>query len=156
VDNDQLRHDFTEVLALVQEQMREQSAVQHKRSALVAKAAAADGAVEVSVNAQRVVTAVVIDESYLDDFEFADLGGHIVEAARAAAGEIERRAAALLAPLAERRRAISALADIVVDAPDFGNAISALTSSATALDRRPSNDGGGGPEEHPPYRTVRR
>jgi DNA-binding protein YbaB len=76
-------------------------------SCVVGEGAAADGTVEVTVDARCMVTEIVIDETYLEEFELAELGGHIVGAARAAGQEVGRQAAALGAPLSERRKAIS-------------------------------------------------
>lgn len=157
MNNDAARHDFAHVLSLVQEQMQDLSVMQQKRSALAATATAADGTVEVTVDAQRMVTSTAIDESYLDEFEFADLGGYITTAAQAAAQEVERRAAALLAPLTERRKEISSLSGIVVDAPDFQDVISGLNPPAPAApEARRADEGDDGVEEHSPYPTVRR
>jgi DNA-binding protein YbaB len=156
MDNDAARHDLLDVLSLVQDQMRDLSAMQQKRAKLAAKATAAEGTVEVTVDAQRTVSKVVVDETYLDDFEFADLGGYITRAAQAAAGEVERRAAALLMPLQERRKSISALSGLVVDAPDFQEAIARLGSIGN--DMRSTDDDGDNGEAAggPAYPTVRR
>jgi DNA-binding protein YbaB len=142
VDNDAMRHDFAEMMAMVQDQMRDLSTMQQKRSQLAATAKAADGAVEVTVDAQGVVTGIVIDESYLDEFELADLGGHITGAAREAAQDVGRQAAALLAPSIERREAIRALSDIAVDVPELGDVLSHLNLPASVPDG-PAAAGGG-------------
>ena len=157
MNNDAASHDLTHVLSLVQEQMQDLSLMQQKRAALTATATAADKTVEVTVDAQRMVTSTVIDESYLDEFEFADLGGYITAAAQEAAQEIERQSAALLAPLTERRNEISSLSSLVVDAPDFHDLIAGLNPSAPgAPEPRRADDGNDGLEEHSPYPTVRR
>ena len=132
MDNDSLRHDLAEVMALAQDQMRELSAAQQQRMALSATGTAADGLVEVTVDAQRMVTSTVIHESYLQEFEFADLSGHITAAAQKAAQEVERRGAAIFAPLAQRRQAISAMSGSLVDAPDFNELMSRINPAATA------------------------
>lgn len=157
MDNDAARHDFANVLALVQEQMRDLSAMQQKREALSAKATAADGTVEVTVDARCMVTEVVIDETYLDEFELAELGGHIVSAAQAAGQEIGRRAAALGRPLSERRKAISALSGMV-DVPEFAEVISNLNASVPVVpgDVRPTDRGDEGWEDGPSFPNVRR
>ena len=108
-DNDAARHEMRHVLALVQEQLQELSTIEQKRSAIEATGTAADGLVEVTVNAQRLVTSTVIDEAYLEDFEFAELGGHITTAAQKAGEEVERRSAALLGPMSRRREEITSL-----------------------------------------------
>ena len=63
--------------------------------------------VVVTVNAQRTVVATVVDECYLEDHEFAELGGYVTSAARAAARQVEERSGALLAPMNERREEVS-------------------------------------------------
>jgi DNA-binding protein YbaB len=151
VDNDAAQHNLTDVMALVQEQMRDLSVMQQKRSALTAKGFAADGMVEVSVDAQRVVTGVVIDESYLKEFELADLGGHITSAAQSAGREIEERSAALLAPVNQRRTAISELA--AVDVPEFGDLMVQLRSGFGLFEG--SGDGEDGSAQGSSFPAVR-
>jgi DNA-binding protein YbaB len=156
VNNDDAQHDFTHVFALAQEQMRDLSIMQQRRSQLTAKASAADGAVEVTVDAQRMVTKTVIDESYLDEFELADLGGHITSAAQQASRELERLTAELIAPLTARRQEISSLAGLVTDAPDFGDMLAGLSSAVSANDQvRHAHQDDGGTEESPRYPTLR-
>ena len=135
MNNDAAQHDLSHVLALAQEQMRDLSVMQQRQSELTAKGFAADETVEVTVDAQRVVTETVIDESYLDEFEIADLGGHITAAAQSAAKEIERQTTALLAPLIERRSEMWALSGGVTDAPDLHDLMSKLSSFAPAETR---------------------
>lgn len=156
MNNDAASQDFEHVLSLVQQQMRDLSVMQQKRAALTATASAADGTVQVTVDAQQMVTKTVIDESYLQEFEFAELAGHITTAAQQAAQQIERESAALLAPLTQRRHEISSLSSLVVDAPDFGDLITGLNSPA-AVAPAPSraDDGDEGVDEHSPYPTVR-
>jgi DNA-binding protein YbaB len=119
VSNDAARHQLADVLALAQEQMAGLAEVQRKRAALTGQATVADGTVQVTVNAQGVLVGTVIDEAYLDDYDFADLGDYVTEAARAAAQEVARRSAELLAPLTERRAKLPALSEIVPGAPDL-------------------------------------
>jgi DNA-binding protein YbaB len=156
MDNDAARHNFTDVLALVQDQMRDLSDMQQKRSALSAKAKAADGTVEVSVDAQGMVTGVVIDDSYLDEFELADLGGHITGAAREAAQDVGGQAAALLEPLTRRRDSIRALSDVAVDVPELGDVLSHLNLPPSMPNRSARTVGGDeGWEGNSSYPSVR-
>ncbi|BBX65630.1 hypothetical protein MSAS_48040 [Mycobacterium saskatchewanense] len=157
MDNDAVGHDFAHVLSLVQDQMHELSVMQQKRAALSATATAADGTVQVTVDAQRMVTRTVIDESYLEDYEFTDLGDHITTAAQEAVQEIERQAAALMAPLNERRQEISSLSNLVVDIPQFGDLISGPNplSSAAPQHRRVDGDNDG-IDDFSSYPSVRR
>lgn len=151
MDNDDVRHEFDHVFSLVQEQMGELSVMQQKQMALTATGTAAEGLVEVSVDARRMVTKTVIDESYLDEFEFADLSGYVTAAAQSAAEKLEQRSAALLAPLNERRQRISSLAGRVGDAPDFAELLAGLNSVVADKQR----DGGDGMEEHSTFPIVR-
>jgi DNA-binding protein YbaB len=140
--NGVMRDGLVDVMALVRDQMRELSEVQRRRGALVGQGSAAEGLVEVSVDAQGVVTGVVIDESYLAEFELAELGGHVTAAARAAAQDVHRRAAAMMEPVSERRKAISALSDIVADAPDFSDAMAVLQSATLSTEDEDARDDG--------------
>ncbi|WP_156748633.1 YbaB/EbfC family nucleoid-associated protein [Mycobacterium sp. 1465703.0] len=152
MDSDGLRGELGHMFSLVQEQMREMVVMQQKQTALTATGTAADGMVKVSVDARRIVTKTVIDESYLDEFEFADLSGHITDAAQSAVQEIEQRSADLLAPLTERRQQISLMAGRSGDVPDFAGLLAGFNSSTADSPR----DEGDGMEEHSTFPTVRR
>jgi DNA-binding protein YbaB len=157
MDNDAARHELSHVLALAQEQMQELTAIEQKRSAIVASATAADGMVEVTVDAQRLITSTVIDESYLNDFEFADLGGYVTTAARKAGEEVERRSAALLAPMTRRRAELTSQSGSGVDMPDFQELLSGLRSAVPTDVSPHAGDGEGTDwEEGPSYPIVRK
>lgn len=143
MDNDAARHELTEALALLQEHLAELAVVERERAALSATAHAADGTVMVTVDALGVVSAAVVDETYADEHDFADLGGFFTEAAQAAAADVARRSAELLAPLAARRAHFPSLADVVDGAPDLRDWLSPRAASA-----KPDPDTG-------PYPTVR-
>lgn len=130
MSNDFARHEVAEVLARVGDQVRGLSAVQRMRSMLVAKGTAADGAVVVTVDSQHQVTGVVIDETYLADYELADLGGHVTTAAQAAAREIDRKAAELMVSLTEGRDSLSAMSRALVDVPVFAEVLSGMDIGA--------------------------
>ena len=110
---------MAEVLALVQEQMADIAAVQRRQAELTASAAVADGLVEVTVNVHGHVIATAIDESYLDDYEFDELADHVTAAAQAAARSVADQAAEMMAPIADRRRQLPGLSEIVDGAPDL-------------------------------------
>ncbi|ODQ91824.1 hypothetical protein BHQ18_02900 [Mycolicibacterium flavescens] len=110
---------MTEVLALVQEQMAEIAAVQKSQAQLTASATAADGLVEVTVNAHGHLIDTAIDETYLDEFDFDELAGHITQAAQAAIRSAASRVSEMMAPVAERRRALPSLSDFFDGAPDL-------------------------------------
>jgi DNA-binding protein YbaB len=158
VSNDAARHELADVLALVQEQMSDLADMQKKRAALTATAEVADGTVAVTVNAQGVLVEAVIDESFTEDYDFADLGRFITEAAQTAAREVGRRAAELLVPMTERRKQFPALSDIVEGAPDLRRLMDGVTSmganpsDAAALAEN-DDDGWGNDASFP---TVRR
>jgi DNA-binding protein YbaB len=157
MDNDAARHELSNVLALAELQMQELAVIEQKRSAIVATATAADGMVEVTVNAQRLVTSTVIDESYLNDFEFADLGGYVTTAAQKAGEEVERRSAALLAPMTQRRAEITSQSGSRVGMPDFQKLLSGLRSAVPADVSSQAGDGAGADwEEGPSYPIVRK
>jgi DNA-binding protein YbaB len=146
LSNDALRHQVTEVLALVQEQMADVAAMQKKQAQLRVTGTAADGMVEVTVNAGGQLMTTVIDESYLDQHEFEELADHITEAAQAAARDAMRQVAEMLVPISERRKAFPSLSDVVEGAPD----IRALTPSwldpfgeAQSRQTQDNDDGGG-------------
>ncbi|MGH3582076.1 MAG: YbaB/EbfC family nucleoid-associated protein [Mycobacterium sp.] len=159
MSNDAARHELADVLALAQEQMDDLVAIQRKRAALTGSATVADGTVEVHVNAQGLITRTVIDESYLTEFDFADLGDHITQAAQAAAQDVGRRSAAMLEPMRERRKKFPSLSSIVDGAPDFRDFLPDLTIKPPAPDvptapSRPDEGWDDGPSSYSP--TVRR
>jgi len=121
LDNNTARDEFSDVFARVQSQLADLAAVQKQQAALSVSAAAADQTVEVTVNAQGQLTKVVIDESYLDDHEFEDLGGVILQAARAAAQDAGRQVAELLAPIGERYTSLPSFSDFVEGATNISD-----------------------------------
>jgi len=133
MSNDSLRSEFNQVLALVQEQMRDLSHIEQRRSVMTATAAAADGLVEVTVNAQRTVVKTVVDDSYLEDFELAELGDHVTGAAQAAVRQLDARAQELLAPMNERRKAVSEISGNVIGLPGFREALAEVSAMGDRL-----------------------
>ncbi len=116
--------------------MADIAAVQRKQAELTASAEAADGLVEVTVNAHGHLTNTVIDETYLEEFEFEDLPGHITEAAQAAIRTVAARVAELMAPITERRQSLPPLSTVVEGAPDLRDLMpSALESLVVAAPR---------------------
>lgn len=156
MSNDAAQDEFEHVLALVQEQMRELTAMEEKRATLTATGTAADGTVEVTVDSQRMVISTVIDESYLEDFELADLGGYVTAAAQGAGVEIDRVAAGLLAPLTQRREELTSVVGSAVDVPDFAEMLSGIRSAGVA-DVRSVGEGRSGADgqDGPSLTTVR-
>jgi DNA-binding protein YbaB len=154
MSNDGLRHQMTEVLALVQEQMADIAAVQRKQAELTATAVAADGLVEVTVNARGHVVKTVIDEDYLDEYEFEELADHITEAAQAAAQKAAQRVSQMMAPISERRKALPSLSQFVEGAPDLRDLTRAVFEHVPEdRSRRDPGEGGGDESVFP---TVRR
>ena len=80
---------------------------------------AADGMVEVTVNAHGQLLKTVIDENYLDEYEFEQLADHITEAAQAAVRDAAQRMTEMMAPLSERRKRFPSLSEFVDGAPDL-------------------------------------
>jgi DNA-binding protein YbaB len=97
VTNDAASQNFADIASRVPQEMRDASVMQQQRAVLTATATAANGTIQVTVEAQRGVTKVVVDESYLDEFEFADVAGYVTTAAQAAAREVQRQDATLIA-----------------------------------------------------------
>lgn len=144
MSNDSIRNEFGQVLALVQEQMRDLSNIQQQRSTLTTTGTAADGTVEVTVNAQRTVVKTVVDESYLDEFEFADLGGHLTSAAQAAVRQMDKRSEALLAPMNARRKAVSEISGNVIGLPGFREALAEVSAMGDPSPAEPAPTGNDG------------
>jgi DNA-binding protein YbaB len=117
------RDRLGDVLAGVRDQLADIAAVQKKQAELKVDGQAAEGSVEVTVNARGQVVNAVIDKSYLDDHDFEDLGGHITEAAQAAAGEAGRRVAEMLAPINERHKNLPSFSDIVEGLPELSDVL---------------------------------
>ena len=141
MDNDTARHELIEVLALVQEQMADLAVVEMARAALSATATGADGTVVVTVNVDGVVTKTAVSESYLNEHELADLGRHVTAAAQAAARDVERKAAELLAPLAERRARFPSLSGVVEGAPDIRDLVSLVDQTPQRVGEVTHDDG---------------
>jgi DNA-binding protein YbaB len=118
LSNDAAGDRVGDVLAGLRDELADIAAMQKKQAELKAGGQAADGSVEVTVNARGQVVKTVIDKSYFDDHDFEDLGGYITEAAQAAAGEAGRRVAEMLAPITERHKKLPSFSDIVEGLPD--------------------------------------
>jgi DNA-binding protein YbaB len=155
LSNDALRHEMTEVLALVREQMADIAAMQRKQAEVTATAAVADGTVEVTVNAQGHLVKTVIDESYLDEHEFEELSDHITEAAQEAARDAVRQVTELLVPISERRKRFPSLSDFVDGAPDLRDLVPPWLQPVAAPGPRHDHDDDDGREESA-FPTVRR
>jgi DNA-binding YbaB/EbfC family protein len=119
LNNDALRHEMTDVLALVREQMAEIAAMQKKQAELTATGEAADGMVEVTVNAQGQLLKTVIDESYLEEYEFEQLADHVTEAAQAAVRDVTHSMSEMMVPIGERRKRFPSLSEFIEGAPDL-------------------------------------
>lgn len=154
MDNDALRHQMTDVMALVEEQLAEIATVREKQAKLTATGAAADDMVMVTVDAQGRLIETVIDESYLDDHEFEELAGHITEAAQSATQQSARLLAEMMAPISERRKAFPGLSEMVEGAPDLRDLMPQwLDPYSDAEPSQPEGDDAGGENALP---TVRR
>jgi DNA-binding protein YbaB len=153
VDNDAMRHELVEALALLEEHLADLATVEQRRAQLRADGRAADGTVMVRVDSRGVVCDTVIDESYWDTYDLADLGTHVTLAAQAAARAVERRWVELLAPLVQRREQVPSLSDIVPGAPDIRD----LVPRAHAVNQteQVADDGGHREEETGFYPIVR-
>lgn len=154
MSNDALRHEMTEVLALVQEQMADIAAMQKKQAAVTATAAVADGMVEVTVNAQGHLVKTVIDESYLDEYEFEELSDHITEAAQEAARDAVRQVAEMMVPISERRKRFPSLSEFVEGAPDLRDLVPEWPQPAASMSRGKRHDDDG--MQDSAFPTVRR
>ncbi len=146
---------MTDVLAQVQEQMADLAAVQRKQAQLTASARAADGMVEVTVNAHGHLTQTVIDEAYLDEFEFEELADHITEATQTAIRNAATQMDEMLAPILERRRALPGLSEVIDGAPDLRDFKAPAFESSVVAARRTDRDGDAGTDESA-FPTVRR
>jgi DNA-binding protein YbaB len=146
---------MTDVLAQVQEQMADLAAVQRKQAELTATATAADGLVEATVNAHGHLTKTVIDETYLDEFEFSELADHITEATQAAVRKGATQMEEMLAPILERRRSLPGLSEVIDGAPDLRDFMPPAFESSVAAARRTHRDGNDGTDESA-FPTVRR
>jgi DNA-binding protein YbaB len=155
LSNDELRHEMTEVLALVQEQMADMAALQKKQAELTATGAAADGLVEVTVNAQGRLVNTAIDENYLGEHEFDELADHITEAAQSAAQDAARQIADMMVPIGERRKRFPSLAEVVDGAPDLRDLVPSWPQPVAAPGPRHDHDDDDGREDSA-FPTVRR
>ncbi|HYZ67191.1 MAG TPA: YbaB/EbfC family nucleoid-associated protein [Mycobacterium sp.] len=155
MSNDELRHEMTEVLALVQEQLADIAAMQQRQAELTSSAAVADGMVEVTVNAAGHVIDTVIDESYLDEHEFEELPVHITQAAQAAARDVARRVNEMMVPINERRKRFPSLSEFVDGAPDLRDLAPPWPQPVAAPSARHDHDDDDGREESA-FPTVRR
>lgn len=99
--------------------MADIAAMQKKQAELTATGEAADGMVEVTVNAQGQLLKTVIDESYLEEYEFEQLADHVTEAAQAAVRDVTHSLSEMMVPIGERRKRFPSLSQFIEGAPDL-------------------------------------
>jgi len=149
-----------DVLAGLRDQLADIAAMQKKQAALKVEGQAAEGSVEVAVNAQGQVVNAMIDKSYLDDHDFEDLGSYITEAAQAAAAEAGRRMSEMLAPINERHKQLPSFSDIFESLPGLSDVMPPeLDVFGTGLRLRRDSPPGAGYDnggEEAEFPTVRR
>ena len=107
-----------DALVRLQTQLGDIAAMQKQQAELKFNVQAADGTVEVTVDARGQLIKAVIDKSYLDDHDFDELGGYVTQAAQTAAQGVGQRVADLLAPLNERYGKLPKFSEIVEGLPD--------------------------------------
>jgi DNA-binding protein YbaB len=162
LDNDGARERLGEAWARLQSQLADIAALEEKQAALRANGRAADGVVEVTVDARGQLVEVVIDEDYLRDHKLAELGEHITEAARMAAADAGRRVAQLMAPLTERFGSFSSLSEKIRGAGDLEDLLSggwdSFARAASPAQDLPGAkaDGDGDPGDGTEFVKVRR
>jgi hypothetical protein len=138
------------------------AALEEKRAALRASGRAAEGAVEVTVDARGQLVKVAIDEDYLKDHKFDELGEHITEAARTAAADAGQRMEQMMAPYTARFGSFASLSQKVKGPADLEELLSAgfdsVAGRGSAGDGSPGDpgDGGGEHEDGGEFVTVRR
>jgi DNA-binding protein YbaB len=166
LSNDAAHHRLTDVLGLLQNQVADIAAVREKQAALELTGQAADGTVEVTVNARGQLVKTVIDKSFLDDHDFDDLGDFVTKAAQAAAKDAAGRVAEMLAPINERHAKFPSLSEVVEGMPDprdlMPPGLDAFISSVGRRDGSSVASAGGRYDDGPAnqdegdYPTVRR
>ncbi len=153
------RDQLDDVLGLLQDQIADIAAMQKKQADLTATERAADGTVEVTVNAGGQVVKTIIDKSFLDEYEFEDLAGHITAAAQAAAKEAGRLVAELLAPINARHNKLPSFSEIVDGLPDAKDLMSVgrdLWANAAQPQQDSASEADDDGEGEPGLVTVRR
>ena len=118
MSNDAAREQLAGVLVGLREQLGDMAAVQKQLAALEVGGEGAEGSIAVTVNARGQLIKTVIDQSFLDEHDFDELGDCVTKAAQAAAEEAGRRVAELLAPINDRHTKLPSFSDIVADLPD--------------------------------------
>ena len=103
------------VLGVLQSQVADIAAVQKEQAALRVEGRAAQGTVEVTVDARGQLVNVVIDKAYLDGHDVDELGGYVLEAVQAAVGEVGQRVVQMLASINERDESFPTFSDIIED-----------------------------------------
>jgi hypothetical protein len=106
------------------------------------------------VNAQGHLVKTVIDESYLDEYEFEELSDHITEAAQEAARDAVRQVAEMMVPISERRKRFPSLSEFVEGAPDLRDLVSEWPQPVASTSRGKRDDDDG--MQDSAFPTVRR
>jgi DNA-binding protein YbaB len=121
LSNEAAADRVADVLARLHDQLTDMAAVREKQAAVEVSTQAAEGSVEVTVDARGQLVKTVIEKSFLDDHDFDELGDFITEAAQTAAREASERVAEMWAPISERQRSFPSFSDIVEGMPDLAD-----------------------------------
>ena len=119
LDSDGANDQLADVRALLREQLADVAAMREEQATLRLNSVVADGTVAVTVDAHGHVVKTVIDESYLDEHDFEDLGDYVTEAAQAAMHDAGQRVAQMLAPINKRHSSFPSFSEIVDGVPDL-------------------------------------
>lgn len=139
--SDGLQHNGLErVMSLLEGQMRDFATVRQKQAALTGTGSAADGSVEVTVNAQQMVVKTVVDDSYLEDHELTELGDAITEAAQAASRDAQRKWSELLGPMNARRDEMRSMSAGSRDLPGYQQMMERLNELTASPPQQPKSE----------------
>jgi DNA-binding protein YbaB len=141
MSNDEAKDRLENVLSLFDEQMKDFATVTQKQASLTGVGTAADGSIEITVNGQQMITKTVIDESYLDDHEIAELGDHVTEAAQAASRDVRQKWSNLMEPMNRRREQMSGMTAGTSGVPGYQSMLDQLKSLTEPPREQPATVG---------------
>jgi DNA-binding protein YbaB len=118
LSSDAARERIADVLGGLRDQLADMAAMREELAELRVDGRAAEGGVEVTVDARGQLVKTVVDKSFLDDHDFDEVGSYVTEAAQRAATLAARRVAELMAPITERHKRFPSFSEIVEGLPE--------------------------------------
>ncbi|MFI9503545.1 YbaB/EbfC family nucleoid-associated protein [Nocardia sp. NPDC052566] len=131
--NEHMKSEMAAARAALDELLGGIDEVARQRAALTATAAAYDGRITITVNANGIPIDARFSEE-IDELSYEEIAAAIPATAQAAAAEVARRSEELMRPLLAHRQGLPRLSDLIPGAPDFEDYRAPMGLSSYSVD----------------------